>query len=95
MCEVQSWKELKSDGTVCIWNGQLKFMICQSPSVDRVLSFVDHPDQMTSSQSQLAGPDGKAEQSKENNFVDFSKVNPCRTMTLKGWMSFHFGKFHI
>uniref|UniRef100_H3BXL7 Anion exchange protein n=1 Tax=Tetraodon nigroviridis TaxID=99883 RepID=H3BXL7_TETNG len=33
----------------------------------------DYPDQMTSSQSQLAGPEGKAEASKENSFVDFSK----------------------
>lgn len=56
-------------------------MTCQSPSVDRVLSFVDHPDQMTSSQAQLAGPEGKAEQSKDNSFVDFSKVNSSRTMT--------------
>lgn len=42
---------------------------------------MDVPDQMTASQSQLAGPEGKAEQSKENSFVDFSKVNPCRPMT--------------
>lgn len=45
------------------------------------LSFVDYPDQMTSSQSQLAGPEGKAEPSRENSFVDFSKVIPvCRTV---------------
>lgn len=56
-------------------------VICQCPSIDRDLSFVGYPDQMSSSQSQLAGPDGKVEQSKENSFVDFSKVNPCRAMT--------------
>ncbi|TNN03066.1 hypothetical protein fugu_000095 [Takifugu bimaculatus] len=36
---------------------------------------LDKNDQMTSSQSQLSGPEGKAEQSKENSFVDFSKID--------------------
>ncbi|XP_029705659.1 sodium-driven chloride bicarbonate exchanger isoform X3 [Takifugu rubripes] len=36
---------------------------------------LDKNDQMTSSQSQLAGPEGKAEQSKDNSFVDFSKID--------------------
>uniref|UniRef100_H3DGF3 Anion exchange protein n=1 Tax=Tetraodon nigroviridis TaxID=99883 RepID=H3DGF3_TETNG len=36
---------------------------------------LDKSDQMTSSQSQLAGPEGKAEASKENSFVDFSKID--------------------
>lgn len=49
--------------------------------IDRDLSFVDYPDQMTSSQSQLAGPEGKVEAGKENSCVDFSKVNPRKART--------------
>ena len=56
-------------------------IICLHHSVGCYVSFMDNPDQMTSSQSQLAGPEGKVEPTRDNSFVDFSKVIPvCRAM---------------
>ncbi len=55
-------------------------LIIGGRNVDKVLESThnsptwDYPDQMTCSQSHLAGPDGKGDASRENSSVDFSKV---------------------
>lgn len=47
---------------------------CWICEIDSLFSCLDYPGQMTASQSQLAGPDGKGDPSRENSSVDFSKV---------------------
>lgn len=44
------------------------------------------PGQLTASQSQLAGPDGKGDISRENSAVDFSKVCTVEVYTVLLWL---------